>query len=534
MTSALSALQVREIVFRQEVSSFAESQEYLFKHALLRDVAYESLLRRLRRVYHGLVADWLVAQAGERIGEYTGIIADHLERAGRMVEAVEYLLRAGDQARLLYAHQEALGYYERALTLQQTQGERRQAARTYMRIGLVYQGSFDAERAQQAFDEAFALWSSSFEPSRATSRRATTMPVVRAAIKMPSLLDPRSVFWGEDGAMAAQLFSGLVCETSDLFVLPDLARRWDVLEGGRRYVFHLRQDVRWSDGMPVTAHDLEFSWRRSLDPATTSPLASLFDDIRDAARSDRASFLIPRNSASWRWMMQTFAIELDGPRAYFLHILANPVTFPVPRHVIQLHGSTWTKSQTFVGNGPFLLHDWQPGERLTLVRNPDYTGDRAGNVERIEMLDWNDAPWQDMLDRYAANELDVLDVGLYTTEAIDAARRLWPTEMITSSLAITSALTFNLALAPFDDPRVRQAFAMALDPHVIATAYHPDPVADGGWIPPGLSGHSPGIALPFDPARARQLLSEAGYPGGRGLPEVLLQYRAYDRSQGFV
>ena len=104
LRSTLQALRSRELVYHRETSVFENAVEHTFKHAILRDVTYESVLKRLRRVYHGLVADWLIQQAGERLGEFVGVIADHLERAGRADEAIDYLLRAGDQARLVQAH----------------------------------------------------------------------------------------------------------------------------------------------------------------------------------------------------------------------------------------------------------------------------------------------------------------------------------------------------------------------------------------------------------------------------------------------
>jgi tetratricopeptide (TPR) repeat protein len=105
------------MVFPQATSAFEGAEEYLFKHALLREVTYEGVLKRVRRVYHGLVAGWLVEQAGERAGEYTGLIADHLALAGRREEALRYLRRAGEQAAAAYANEEAAGYYSRALEL---------------------------------------------------------------------------------------------------------------------------------------------------------------------------------------------------------------------------------------------------------------------------------------------------------------------------------------------------------------------------------------------------------------------------------
>jgi tetratricopeptide (TPR) repeat protein len=113
----LGSVRERELVFRRERSAFAGTEEYIFKHALLRDVAYETVLLKLRRVYHGQVARWLEVAAGERIGEYLGLIAGHYELAGEGEKAVGYLLRAGDQARLAYANLEARTFFTQALAL---------------------------------------------------------------------------------------------------------------------------------------------------------------------------------------------------------------------------------------------------------------------------------------------------------------------------------------------------------------------------------------------------------------------------------
>lgn len=115
--SVLSALQGKEMVFRRETSAFARAQEYIFKHAILREVTYESVLKRVRRVYHTLVAEWLIEHSGERAGEYTGLIAEHLELAGQTERAVIYLGRAAEQAAAQFANVEAVNYFSRALDL---------------------------------------------------------------------------------------------------------------------------------------------------------------------------------------------------------------------------------------------------------------------------------------------------------------------------------------------------------------------------------------------------------------------------------
>jgi tetratricopeptide (TPR) repeat protein len=114
---ALSALRGRELIYQREESAFADAREYIFKHDILREVTYESVLKRLRRVYHGLVADWLIAQGVERAGEYYGLIGDHLLQAGRKEQASEYFVWAGEAALASYANGEAEAHFRKALKL---------------------------------------------------------------------------------------------------------------------------------------------------------------------------------------------------------------------------------------------------------------------------------------------------------------------------------------------------------------------------------------------------------------------------------
>ena len=113
----LTSLRNRELVYRHEESAFVDSVEYLFKHDVLREVTYESVLKRLRKTYHGYVADWLIDNSGDRISEYSGLIAEHLLFAGRKVTACEYFTYAGDSALASFANHEAEGYFRKASKL---------------------------------------------------------------------------------------------------------------------------------------------------------------------------------------------------------------------------------------------------------------------------------------------------------------------------------------------------------------------------------------------------------------------------------
>ncbi len=118
--AVLQRLRDKELIFRREESTFAGEQEYVFKHAILHDVTYESVLKRLRRSYHLQVAAWLFERSGERVGEYAGLIGEHYEQSGELTQAAGWYGRAGSQARNAYAPEEAIGYYQKALALLQS------------------------------------------------------------------------------------------------------------------------------------------------------------------------------------------------------------------------------------------------------------------------------------------------------------------------------------------------------------------------------------------------------------------------------
>jgi class 3 adenylate cyclase/predicted ATPase len=117
IADVLEDLRSRELVFRRETSTFADTREHIFKHTLLREVTYESVLIGVRKTYHAIVAKWLVEHAGDREGEFTGLIADHLELAGKETEALRYLTKAGEEAAAKYANEEAIRFFNRALEL---------------------------------------------------------------------------------------------------------------------------------------------------------------------------------------------------------------------------------------------------------------------------------------------------------------------------------------------------------------------------------------------------------------------------------
>jgi oligopeptide transport system substrate-binding protein len=216
----------------------------------------------------------------------------------------------------------------------------------------------------------------------------------------------------------------------------------------------------------------------------------------------------------------TLTIDLENPVGYFLQSICN--VMPVPRHAVEAYGGGWADAAHIVTNGAFLVDEWRAGECLTLVRNPSFGGRFSGNLQRVEIRMSPGREHVMFRERYEAGEDDLYCPQLPAEE--DRARYLYPGEYIISPLAMTSFILFDGGQPPFDDLRVRRAFAHSLDrvtyANVVLGGYLP--LATGGIVPPGLPGHLPRIALSHEPERARQLLAEAGYPGGCGFPEVSL------------
>ena len=513
----LGSLRSREMVYRREQSAFDGAEEYVFRHAVIRDVAYETVLRKLRRRYHAQIAAWLEDHAGERLAEYLGLIAGHYERSGNAERATDFLLRAGDRARSVGALKEAIASYERAVAILRKSGDLDRAARSLMKLGLTYHNAFRFDEAHLAYEEGFELW------RRAALRRPVQTHSAPHALRVARLgavtLDP--AFATDGGSMEAigQLFSGLVTTGPGMNIEPDVAHSWEVLDGGSRYVFHLRNDVTWSDGHPVTASDFEYAWRRLLDPGTQSPNARFVADVRGADDLSADRMTGAGDLGVHAVDDVTLLVDLSQPTSYMLELVATPGSVAVPRHVVQKYGDDWTRPDNIVTSGPFRLVAQDRGRRLTLRHDPTYHGPRSGNVDDLVL--WSDDSIHALV-AYELGDCDIVDIGHFEVSLLQRVRQRHLDEYITPPQATTHFIAFDTTRPPFNHRRVRRALALAADRAALSRAvvlglHLP---ATGGFVPPGVPGHTPGIGLPHDPDLARQELAEAGFPGGRGFPPV--------------
>ena len=490
---------------------------YFFRHALVQDAAYASLLKSDRKQLHQLVAETLESLFAEQLDTVTAQLGQHFALAGNNVKAIPYLLQAGDQARLRFAHHEAILFYEQALDLITEKEDFEQAARVWLKLGLTYHNIFDFTKAQSAYEKGFSFW----QQASNTNSQAASQPAphpLRVTWSEPRTLDPTRTIEAFSLAWVNQMFGGLVKLNAELDIEPDIAVSWQLLDEGRRYIFHLREDVYWSDGQPVTAFDFAFTWQRLLQVGTGKDFLSTIKGVNPYQQTETAvSQPIPGIQAINDTTLQ---IELKQPTGHFLQLLTLCRTHAIPRHAVQKHGEAWATPENLITNGPFKLASWQKGKSITLTQNPHYSRPRRGNAQTIQATfgDTHEA----QLARYENNQLDMIDIWGYPTPLKNQIRDQHAGDLITWPKLQIRYLVIHPNHAPFNDVRVRQALALAIDRDKLAHIIHQghEVPAKGGFLPLGMPGHLPQNSLSFDPVRAKTLLAEAGYANGQGFPQI--------------
>lgn len=311
------------------------------------------------------------------------------------------------------------------------------------------------------------------------------------------------------------LMEGLTEYDEELRPRPAAARSWEVSPDGLTYHFYLRDDARWSDGIPVTAADFEYSWKRLLDPATGAEYAYFLYDIEGAEEYNSGRLKDPEAVGVKALDSKTLRIRLRNPIVFFPSIATFMVTFPMRKDVVDRHGHRWTEPENIVTNGPFVMEEWRHEYKLTLRPNRFYRN--RPNLQRIRMFIVNETTTA--LTLYETGDLELASL---PPDAIGVYRG--HPEYQTGPLLRGYYYGFNIQKTPFNDPKVRRAFSMAIDrrefPAILKRGEIPAPY----WIPPGMPYHNPEIGLPFDPASARRLLAEAGYPEGRGFPPIVAAF----------
>ena len=319
--------------------------------------------------------------------------------------------------------------------------------------------------------------------------------------------------------VVSNIMVGLTQYRADLSCAPCCATNWEVLDSGKRYIFHLDPKALWSDGQSVKASDFEYAWRRLLDPKTGAQYAFFLYDVQNAFEFNSGKITDARLVGVKALDEQTLEVKLKKPAAYFIYLTAFCPTFPQRKDLIEKWGDRWTQADHIVTNGPFLLDQWRHEYKIELTCNEHYF-QGAPALKRIKMFMIPEQATAFAL--YENNELDYVDNRSFSTPDLERYRH--SSEYRTTLLLRNNYIGFNVTKPPFDNVKVRQAVSMAIDRTVFPKIRGRGEIPATSWIPPGLLGYDAKSGLEYNPEKARALLAEAGYPGGNNFPHVELLY----------
>ena len=365
---------------------------------------------------------------------------------------------------------------------------------------------------------------------------ADPLIIHRGTTAEPPTLDPNRGAGTLASPIIADMVVSLLAKDAASKPAPASAEAWDVSEDGLTYTFYLREGLKWSDGTPLTAEDFVYSFRRLMNPELGAPAVGLFYPVVNG-REVTAGELPPESLGIEAVDSRTLVIRLVAPTPYFLDLLGNLQAVPVPRHVIEEHGNSWTRPGRMVTNGPYMLTERVPQSRIRLTKNPHFYDADAIPIDEVYWY-----PTQDLgtsLKRFRAGELDsILN--------FPPDQLTWIQENMPDTLHVVPSLAayfinLNTKVKPFDDRRVRRALWLAIDREGITDKLLKTGVQPArGFVTPNFSNY-PGLPLPeLDrpmaerQAEARELLADAGFGPGNPLTVPLVYDTQEENRKIFV
>lgn len=340
----------------------------------------------------------------------------------------------------------------------------------------------------------------------------------------PPSLDPALATDSYSTFVIRQLFSGLVAFDNDLKVVPDIAATLpSVSADGLTYTFVLRRGVKFSDGQEVTARDFKYSFERATNaklagaqPASQLPAGLFLSDI--VGVSDKLSGKAMEIEGVKAVDPYTLQITIDAPKAYFLSKLTAGPAFVVEQSNVE-EGANWTDHPR--GTGPFKLEKWVHNQQMVLAANADYYGGKPA-LPRMNL--WMGSNAMGELQQYETGGLDVADVPTGDIDRVTDRNSPLSKELQSVPELSVTYLGLNLRQKPFDDPKIREAFSMAIDRQKIARVMFQSRVRQAsGFVPPNMAGYTPpAIDVGLDVTRARQLIAESSYKDVKNLPRIRL------------
>ncbi|MGN6517400.1 MAG: peptide ABC transporter substrate-binding protein [Rhizomicrobium sp.] len=329
----------------------------------------------------------------------------------------------------------------------------------------------------------------------------------------PKSLDPHFIDGQWEANVLGDLQMGLTTEDPVSHPIPGAATGWDVSADGKTWTFHIRKHV-WSDGVPVTAHDFVFAWRRLLDPKTAAPYAYNMWIVKNA-QAISAGKLPPAALAVSAPDDRTLVVQLEHPASYLPELLTHETAYPIPHHTYLKFGNAWARPRNYVSNGPYIVKEWVPNDHVTLVKNPRFYDAAHVRIQTVRYFNTPDATAA--LTQFRGHELDTQNP--YPAALIGWLRTNIPRDIRSVPYLGVDYIALNMTRAPFKDKRLREALSLAYNREAIV--YKIRRIGETpayNMIPPGIANYPNVAALDFKSVpyaarleKARALMREMGY-----------------------
>jgi oligopeptide transport system substrate-binding protein len=330
----------------------------------------------------------------------------------------------------------------------------------------------------------------------------------------PKSLDHHKTSTVAEANISRDLYEGLIAKDASGNLIPGVAEKWEISDDGLKYTFHLRQNAKWSNGDPVTAHDFVYAYQRFQNPATAAEYANILYPIKNSQAINKGSAK-PEDIGAKAIDDHTLEVTLEGPTPYFLELLTHQTAYPIHKASVEKHADAFTKPGNMVTNGAYMLDSFVPNDKLVLKKNPNFHD--AANVE-IDVV--NFIPFEDRancLRRFEAGE--VQSCSDIPAEQMDYMReKLGKQVHIAPYLGVYYLPIKGKEGSPLRDPRVRHAISMAIDRDFLAKEiWHGTMLPGYSFVPPGISNYDSPVYLEYKDHdildredKAKALLEEAG------------------------
>jgi len=379
-------------------------------------------------------------------------------------------------------------------------------------ISLLPLGCSQREKpADAAIEEGILIWSNGSEPVG---------------------LDPHTVTGVPENRIISTLMEGLISyhPTDDNVPEPGVAESWESNEDKSKWTFTLREDARWSNGEPVTAGDFVYSWNRMLSPSFGAKYADMLYVLKNGEAFHKGEISNFSNVGVEAVDSGTLKVTLEGPTPHFLSMLKHYSWFPVHPPTIEKHGgmnelaSNWTRLE-YVGNGPFRLKEWIPNQIIRVVKSDTYWDRGTVSLNEVHFIP---------IDNLNTEEAAFRNREIHLTNSVPPTKirdylRNDPEWIRVDPYIGIYYYRFNLNHPPLDNRKVREALTLSIDKgQIIENITRGGQTPATGFTPPGMEGYEVLGRVHYDPERARELIAEAGYPGGKGFPEVEILFNTLE------